>query len=160
MKKMRTLAIMAILGLAIPTLAQERGRSPEQREQLEALKIAFITEELNLSPDEAKAFWPVYNEMENQLKEIRRSKRENQKNAGANFDVMTDADIEKSMESGLTLSQQELDVKRDHVSKFKKVLPIRKVAKLYASEEIFKQRLLKRFKEKRKEGHRGGGKGL
>lgn len=154
---MRTLAIIAILGITIPTLAQERGRSPEQREQLEALKIAFITEELNLSPDEAQTFWPVYNEMENQLKEIRRSKRENQKNARTNFDVMTDSEIEKSMESGLALSQQELDVKRDYASKFKKVLPIRKVAKLYASEERFKQRLLKRFKEKRKDGKPGGG---
>lgn len=160
MKKLKTLAIIAILGITIPALAQRGERSPENKERLEALKIAFITEELNLSSKEAQTFWPIYNEMENQLKEVRKAKRENQKNVRQNFDVMSEKDVEKALEAELKFTQQELDIKRDHVSKFKSVLSVRKVAKLYAAEDQFKQRLLKRFKEKRKDGHKGAGRGL
>lgn len=160
MKKLKTLAIIVIIGMSVPALAQDGERPGQNKEQLEALKIAFITQELNLSSEEAQSFWPMYNEMEGQLKEIRKAKRENHRNARKNFDVMAEKEIEKSLEDELALSQQELDIKRSYVGKFKGILSVRKVAKLYAAEERFKQRLLKRFKEKRKEGHKGANRGL
>ena len=156
MRKLRTLAIIAIIGMSVSAFAQKGEGRGQNKEQLEALKIAFITQELNLSSEEAQTFWPMYNEMEGQLKEVRKAKRENQRNARKNFDVMSEKEVEKSLEDELALAQQELDIKRSYVDKFKGILSVRKVAKLYAAEERFKQRLLKRFKEKRKEGQMGG----
>lgn len=160
MKKLKTLAVIAIIGISVSALAQNGEGRGQNKEQLEALKIAFITQELNLSSEEAQTFWPLYNEMEGQLKEIRKAKRENQKNVRQNFDVMSEKDVEKALQAELNFTQQELDIKRDYVSKFKRVLSVRKVAKLYAAEDQFKQRLLKRYKDKRKEGKRGAGRGL
>ena len=38
---------------------------------IETLKTAYITKELNLSPDEAQKFWPTYNSFVGELKKAR-----------------------------------------------------------------------------------------
>ena len=43
------------------------------RERLEALKTAFITRELQLTAEEAKGFWPIYENYSSTLKELRRT---------------------------------------------------------------------------------------
>ncbi len=42
-------------------------------QQLEAIKVAYITRELNLSPDEAQKFWPVYNNYTSEVKLARQT---------------------------------------------------------------------------------------
>ncbi|MFT5280335.1 MAG: hypothetical protein ACI9P8_001975, partial [Bacteroidia bacterium] len=124
--------------------------SPEQQEKYEALKVAFLTEELSLSSKEAQTFWPVYNEMDEKLTEIRQAKRKNVRKARKNFDSMSDAELEKVVTDALDLTGQEISTKREYLAQFKSVLPMKKVAKLYASEEKFKRRLLQKMKEQRR----------
>ncbi|MEY4504357.1 MAG: hypothetical protein RL154_651 [Pseudomonadota bacterium] len=38
---------------------------------IDALKVAYITKELNLTPDEAQKFWPVYNGFANEIKKAK-----------------------------------------------------------------------------------------
>jgi len=50
-----------------------RAQSPGSKlERIEVLKMAYITKELNLTPDEAQKFWPVYN---NYTQEIRAARQ-------------------------------------------------------------------------------------
>ena len=44
------------------------GQPPGGGQKLEAIKIAYITRQLNLSPQEAQRFWPVYNNYSNEVK--------------------------------------------------------------------------------------------
>ncbi len=145
---MKSLLKYLIIGLLIPMSSNAQRLSPEQKEKYEALKVAFLTEELSLSAKEAQSFWPVFNEMEGKLSEVRDNKRENIRNARKNFENLTDAELEASIKLELDLAEQEVAIKRDYLSKFQAVLPIKKVAKLYASEEKFKRRLLQKMKEK------------
>ena len=39
--------------------------------RVEVVKMAYITRELNLTPEEAQNFWPVYNNYENEIKQAR-----------------------------------------------------------------------------------------
>jgi len=48
----------------------------QKGERLEAMKIGFITERLNLSSDEAKVFWPVYNKFTDDLKNCALAQKE------------------------------------------------------------------------------------
>ena len=50
----------------------QNGRS----EKVQALKVAFITQKLNLTSAEAEKFWPVYNNYENEIKSVRTSNRD------------------------------------------------------------------------------------
>ena len=46
-----------------------------EEEKIKALKIAFITEELNLTSNEAEKFWPVYNKYDEILHRLERVER-------------------------------------------------------------------------------------
>jgi hypothetical protein len=130
-----------------PSPKQDQPRPVKER--VEALKVGFLTERLNLSPEEAKTFWPVYNQYQDELENLRKSRRDNLVNAKMNFDEMGDKDLEKAVDAELAFRQNELDLQKKYHVRFKQVLPMKKVAKLYKAEEDFKRQLLEKIKENR-----------
>ena len=90
---------------------------------------------------------------------LRKDRRENIINARENFDDMSDADLEKTVDNEIIFRQNELEILKKYHPQFKKILPIKKVAKLYKSEEDFKRRLLDMIqdrREDRRDGQRQG----
>jgi Spy/CpxP family protein refolding chaperone len=154
---MKSYALCAITLLLMCTItkAQPGGPPPGQedrKEQVESMKIAYITTKLDLTPEEAQVFWPVYNQYRSELDKIREGRRKDMKSAGDDFSGMSDAELEKFVDGEVAFRQSELDVMKKYHSQFKKVLPIRKVAKLYRAEEDFKRELLKRMQHDRRDG--------
>ena len=70
MKTTFSLIAMLILGLAsqAQSLKPDRDARTAEIKKIQAMEMAFITKELNLSPDEAQKFWPVFNQYRNELK--------------------------------------------------------------------------------------------
>jgi hypothetical protein len=120
-------------------------------EKLESMKIAFFTERLNLTPEEAKVFWPVYNAFQEDLEKLRKEHRESLMDAKDNMDKLTDKDFERLVDNELIFRQNELDVFKKYSSRFKQVLPIRKVAKLYRAEEDWKRKVLDMWRDRKEE---------
>jgi len=145
---MKKLLVITFLFLTNIIFAQDR--KPAQ-ERVESMKIGFITDRLDLSPEEAKTFWPVYNNYSDELAKLRKGRRENIFNARENFDEMSDADIEKTVDNEIIFRQNELEIMKKYHPQFKKILPIRKVAKLYKAEEDFKRKLLEMLQERRED---------
>jgi Spy/CpxP family protein refolding chaperone len=125
----------------------ERGPRQEKKENIEALKIAFITKKLDLTPEEAQQFWPLYNQYTDKVQDLRRKKRQDNKEAKQNFDEMSDKEIEQAVDNEIIFRQKELDIQKEYHSKFKAILPIKKVARLYQAEEQFKRVLLDKLKD-------------
>jgi hypothetical protein len=126
------------------------GQPPEgKRERVEAMKIGFLTDRLDLSPDEAKLFWPVYNKYQDELDALRKGRRNNLMNARQGIDEMSDADVAKTVDAELQFRQSELDIIRKYDPQFRKILPIKKVASLYQAEEAFKRKLLEMLQDRR-----------
>ncbi|MBK5284179.1 MAG: hypothetical protein JJE25_02160 [Bacteroidia bacterium] len=121
------------------------------KEKLESLKIGFLTERLKLTPDEAKVFWPVYNQFQDELEKVRKQRRETFRNPNETFDDISDRDLEKMIDNEIILRQNELDIMKKYNPQFKQVLPIRKVALLYKTEEDFKRKLLTMISERKAE---------
>ncbi len=130
------------------------GQPRPPRERVEAMKVGFITQRLNLSPEEAKVFWPVYNKYRDELENLRKSRRDNLVDARTNIDDLSEKEVEKTVDSELIFRQNELDLLKKYHAQFKQVLPIKKVAMLYRAEEDFKRELLDRIKENRQDNKR------
>ena len=149
-----TLLSIAFLFSGLWALAQHPpGGEPPSKEMLEKMKahkIAYITEKLSLTPEEAQVFWPVYNEKEDKLHQLREANRPDKKQ---DFDSMSDNEIEDEVNKRLKMRQAELDIEKQYHEKFKAVLPIKKVAKLYEAEHNFKRDLLKKLRERQKSGN-------
>ena len=150
--KKSTSIIIALLVSCSTLLAQKHSTEErkQHKEKIKSMKIAFITEKLDLTPDEAQQFWPIYNEYENKrsklLKEKRIEKKKNKENPEP-----SDEEIKKHIDNHFIIRQKELNLDKEYHTKFQTVLPIKKVGALYMAREQFKRDLLKKMKNHHKE---------
>lgn len=124
------------------TQAQDQPAKPNQenkREKMEALRVGFITQELELSPTEAEKFWPIFNQYQNEQKQLRES-YVGKKDGG---------DDEISADKQLEFEQKRLDLRKKYHAQFKTVLGEQKLSKLYDSERRFRERALQQLKKRR-----------
>lgn len=115
-----------------------------RQERINAAKVAYITDRINLTEKEAAAFWPVYNRFEDEKKAI--TKKYSVKNKK---DWMSDSEAEKFMLDRMQMEEEILKLKRDYYWDFKKVIPPSKIAMLKNAEREFKKQLLNRAQNKR-----------
>ena len=99
--------------------------------------------------DEAKKFWPVYNQFQDELSSLRQKRRGDRREAKQDFDQLSDKEVEKVVDDEIVFRQSELDIIKKYHAQFKQVLPIKKVARLYQAEEDFKKELLRQLKDRR-----------
>lgn len=151
MKKIKTLLplILCITWISLhaqpPRGGMNRG---DRKEQIESMKIAFITRKLDLTPDEAKRFWPVFNQYTDELQGLRKDRRDRNRDAREDFEKLNDKEVEKLVDEEIIFRQQELDITKKYHAQFKSVLPVKKVARLYQAQEEFKRELLERIKNR------------
>ena len=122
---------------------------------IESMKIAFITKRLSLTPEEAKVFWPVYDEYSTEMKSVRENRVSNLKEAKGEIDNLSDKEVDNIIADDIALRQQEVDILKKYHPRFKQVLPIKKVAKLFKAEEEFKRELLEKIRERKAQGKGG-----
>lgn len=136
-----------MLTLFLCTVNLYAQEEEDRNDRVEAMRIAFITEKLNLTSSEAKSFWPVFTEFTTELKKTRAKEKENTLSFKAKSSP-TDQESSKFINDQLALKQQELDLTKKYVIEFRKVLPEKKVARLLTLEQEFKQQLLQRLKNR------------
>jgi hypothetical protein len=145
----RFLSLFLFLALCLNASAQLGGgqRQSTAADRVEAMKVAYITQELNLTPAEAQLFWPLYNQNQAELKQLRASRRADLVYARLNFNQISDAEMEKIIDRVTDIIVKEAEAAKRHVTTYKRVLPIRKVALLYRAELSFRRVLLQRLRE-------------
>lgn len=134
--KLYTLVFLLLVSLG---LSAQEGK----QDKIDALRVAFITDELKLTSDEAQKFWPVYNEYQDKLKAVR---KDFLKATPASFN--SDKEAQEYLDAELLYKQREVGLYKDYCERFKKVLPIKKVAQLRQAEEKFKKKLVELLREK------------
>lgn len=123
-------------------------------DRIRALRAEVYTRVLNLSPDEAEKFWPIFNEYTDNKENLQK-----QLKPEGDIDGMSDGEVEDYVKKYFEVRQKEFDLEKDLVQKLRKVLPLRKIAKLPKAEREFRESLLKRlqeFRQKRQELRRNG----
>ena len=147
MKKI--LLILLSIAIAIPAIAQPEPNKQQQRnqryQQIQSAKIAFFTAELELTPKEAEEFWPVYNQYWKERETVIRRVQSTLRNVNRSLkgeQTMTDAEIKNQLEIYISGSSEEGAIHKSYFEKFLKILPPKKVAKLYIAEEEFRMKMI------------------
>ena len=120
-------------------------------EKIEAAKVVFFTQKLGLSVDEAKLFWPIYNDYQREQDALRKAHRLKMISFRKvkEIDEMTDSDVQDLIYNDFNFKQRDLNIEKKYYNKLKASLPIKIVGKFYRAQEAFKRELLNQF--------RGGG---
>ena len=137
------LFLVSILSFAQPPMS-------EKKEQIRALKVGFITNELSLTTDEAAKFWPIYNTFDDKQFELRHQKMKAFKSK------MSDDALNKmsEKEASALLAQMESNedelyqIRKKFIANLQGVLSPIKIIKLKKAEDDFNRKLLHQYRNK------------
>ena len=104
-------SIWAQPGAAVP---REKPKK-EMHKRIESARIAHITQRLDLSPDEAQKFWPVYNQFSKERRELHKNLRETHKKIDPT--TASEKELRNLLDLQLTTKQKELDLEKKYTSK-------------------------------------------
>lgn len=107
---------------------------------LDAIRNAYINKRLNLTPQEAEVFWPMYKEYQSELSAVLRQRRLNNSNPQSSGMDQLNKD--------LYYQQQIVGINKHYRDEFLKILPPAKVILLYKSEREFKDELIHQLHER------------
>lgn len=126
------LFLIPMLGMAQPPAA--KGANPD-RKRIESMEVAYLTRELNLTPEEAQKFWPAFNKYREEVKAV---------------------NTNKSITDPLDRQQKMLDLRKKHRTEFIRVLGEERGRSVFKSEDQFRQMVRGVIQRRKKAAERGG----
>jgi hypothetical protein len=135
MKKFLLLvSFSCIVLLSSAQVYQQQPINEKRHQDIEALKVAFISRELELTPEEAQRFWPLYNQYTIELNET----------IGNTPDV-------------LLRDERVLNLRKRYSEQFVRIIGPERLNRMFGAEERFHQLLIRAMRRQQMEGNRPGG---
>lgn len=141
---MKKILIVFILLLSAGASLQAQGKK-DHREKIKALKVAYITQELNMSSEVAQKFWPVYNSYECMRRDLHRREHIDLDNVQA----ISESKAETMLKEYLNVEKEEYVIKKQLFADLKKILSSKDIIKLHKLEEDFNKKLLKEYRSRK-----------
>jgi Skp family chaperone for outer membrane proteins len=138
MKKLLSIFVFACL-ISSLSFAQRT------QEQIESVKIGLITQKLELTPEQSKSFWPVYNKYSSELQQVRKEIKRLKDHSLS----LSDDELTKEMDKMFTLKEKELEIEKRYHKEFSKILSTRQVFNLYQSENQYRRMLIEGLRNRR-----------
>jgi Spy/CpxP family protein refolding chaperone len=146
-QKLNTYILVFLIGISFVTAQKKNGFS-----KIKTLKVNYISEALNLSPETAQAFWPIYNAYQESTKLYRFTEvnkiKEKVKSFGR-LDEISDKEAKSLSKNFLEIEKQRLQNKLDYFEKIQKVLTPQQLLQLHLSEIEFNKKVLRRLQKKK-----------
>lgn len=125
--------------------AQESNKVSKEQ-QIKSQKIAFFTDKIGLTPEEAEKFWPIYNRYWEIKNNIIANRKETMTYFANNSENMYEKEMFQYADSYINYEMQLAELLKEYHEKFKEILPIQKVMKIYLADYEFKAYLLKKIR--------------
>lgn len=147
--KVKKLSILIVL-IALQFSAFGQRDRGKVKDKIDARKIAFLSDRLDLSPDEAQVFWPEYNMYIKEMEEVKGQLKQH-RNKDEEIDENAAIDI---LNQQLVLEEKTLSIKKKYISKMKDIIGAKRTLTFFHSERRFKERLFESAKQRRKRNYK------
>ncbi len=147
MKKL--VVISALILFSIGVFAQRGFGKWEGWEEFRAKKVTFMTEKLELTPEEAQVFWPHYNAFDKKRMDLHQKKRELEREVWENLDTYTEKEFEKAYQSLGDMEDEEHQIRKEYRKKFHDVLPVKKALSIEYIEHEFRSFMFREYRKKK-----------
>jgi Skp family chaperone for outer membrane proteins len=131
MKKILLLATLFLSGFFVASAQEDQPvdeAAAMKNEKIQALYVAYVTKELNLTSEEAQKFWPVHTQFENELRAVKKDLPE------------------------LDKEQARLNIKKKYQGNFNSILGNKRCERFFGMNANFKRKLMERLKNRRQQG--------
>lgn len=123
-------------------------RDGKMHERIRAQKVAFITERLDLSPDEAQQFWPIYNVFENKIQSFRKNDLKQVREAMRKGNL-SDKEAQQVLVKFMDVEEKIHQAKKQLVKDLQSAISPQKIIKLKSAEDAFNKKLMNMLQQRR-----------
>ncbi|TVZ27719.1 hypothetical protein JM83_2779 [Gillisia sp. Hel_I_86] len=125
--------------------AQDSKSKEDHRERIKAMKVAYITQEMNMNPELAQKFWPIYNKYECQKTDLQRREHQELKE----IETISEQQAEKMLMEYQEIENEEYQIKKALFADLKKIISSKEIIKLHKLESDFNKKLWKEYRERK-----------
>ena len=146
---MKNIFTVLVVLLSMNFYAQGK-KLAEKKEQIYALKVAFISNNVSLTASEAEKFWPIYNAFEEKQFDLKHMKSISyiKKMDNESLSKMSDKEALLVL-SQIEANEEELfQLRKKLIVNLKSVISPVKIIKLKKAEEEFNKKLLQQYRNK------------
>lgn len=141
--------IFLFIFLSINLNAQRDQRCREHRQHIKSERVAFITDELSLSVEEAQKFWPTYNDYNKKIDGLRDQKHTEMVAIRSKGENISKTEYQEFLNRYIFFIESETALKKSYQKDLLKILTAKKIYLLYKAEKDFKRKLVKGLRGKR-----------
>ncbi len=138
---MRFSFLIAMLLISFAIIGQ--STDDKHKERYDAQKIAYITTKLELSSDEAKLFWPIYNKYQEEFDGLR-----NKKDMNSFSNEMSNEEAQSYLDQRTKIEEQYMSIKKRYYADLKKAVSVKKIAMLTVAEREFRNEMMSKVKKR------------
>ncbi len=143
--------VLVLTSMALALKAQEPKGRQEHMEKFRSMKIAFFTEKLELTPEEAEKFWPLYNDFDSKKREVTKPRYRRYRNMDEQLAIMSDQEAEKMADDMILSRRKEMELSEAFHKDLKEIFPPKKVMKYYITEHQFREYMLRKIRDERRQ---------
>lgn len=145
------LIILMVSGSMFTVFGQDQADMVDAgaRSKLEAARIAMITERLNLTPEQAEKFWPIYN----QYAQERRSLQQEALKARQGWDMnnLTEEQSQQLVQIQMKFKQDKVNLESKYANMLTQVISAKQLVALRKAEDDFRAMILRRLEQRRQQ---------
>ncbi len=141
MKRRLLITVLFVSSFSLITIAQSN------RDKIKILKIAYITEKLNLSEKEAQKFWSIYNDFEEEKSRLREETYNVRKKT--NIETLSEDEAKQFLKEIRTNEYKKQVIENDFVDKLTNIISAKKVILLHKIEDDFKRKMFEEYKKRK-----------
>ncbi|PIF06679.1 MAG: hypothetical protein CSA36_00340 [Draconibacterium sp.] len=149
MKQKTLLSIVFFFLLYATNLTAQEKNHKNRWQRFQSEKIPFLTIKLDLTPEEAQKFWPVYNEFEKERWKVQKSRRDLEMKSRNSGDKLSENEIISLTREYATSLKTEGELNEKYNEKFLKILPPKKVLILYKAENEFRVHMIRMYRDRK-----------
>ncbi len=140
-------SVLVILTFLLTFFAGISKVSGQQYKLIQQEKIAFFTKRLGLSTEEAKLFWPLYDEYQTEKDKVLSERKVTENYYITNVESLSSTELEAITDRYVEFHKKETELLEHYTNEFKKILPIEKVLKIYVTEIEFRRHLIQMVRD-------------
>lgn len=145
MKKLVLYFVIALFSMlnAFPLSANDNGERQQWMNEMRQYKHTYFAKELDLTREQQNKFFPLYEEMEAQIRQIDEDTRVMERRVAEAGDDAANIEYEKATEAMYDAKVKGASLEKDYMVKFKEILSPRQLFQLKAVERRFSREMMR-----------------
>ncbi len=136
-----------IITLLLLVSLSGHSQDNERKERIKALKVAYLTEQLQLSKTEAQQFWPVYNAFDKQEHDFRKENYSKRKET--DVETLSEQEAKKMIDDMLSNEKKKHELRENFIKELQTILSSKKIIKLKIAEDEFNKKMFEEYKKRK-----------